>query len=308
MFASKEAIAEKGMAVNAFGIYPAYIAHRLAQIFLLNFMWIPTLIVITSIVFSVVTHADGWKKIHNVGGMIGALVMFVLFSGLYITAALTRYTIFSTVILWLIALLLLNYIWRPVISNIKIIGACIVMIFLLTVQNFAYIDPLSNVVFDRLDSGKGSILSTDMNTAYYGDSLVNSYRYSYLDKLLDKMLADADYNEKKQIVLWSSSDDQSFISSAYAFPVGWNKDKQERVLMDAKAISGQTEIVPLNMVPLQNIQAGEPLGGEAILYFLPYYERDEEAYLSSLRGYYRISDRKEVSNWGGTLSYYILSQ
>lgn len=308
MFASKESIAEKGMAVNAFGIYAAYIVHRMAQIFVLNFMWIPTVIVIVSIIYIIATHADGWKKIHNIGGMIGAFVMFVLFSGIYITFALTRYTIFSTVILWLIALLLMNYVWGPVISNIKILGACAVIILLLTVQNFVYIDPLSNAVFDRLDSGKGSILSTDMNTAYYGDSLVNSYRYSYLDKLLDKMLADADYNDNKQIVLWSSSEDQTFISDAYAFPVGWNKEKQERVLMDEKAISGQTEIVPLNMVPLQNIQAGEPLGGEAILYFLPYYERNEEEYLSSLREYYQISDRKEVSNWGGTLYYYILSQ
>ena len=306
-FVSREAIAEKGMAVNAFGIYPAYIAHRLAQIFVLNFMWIPTLIIIASIIFIIVTHADGWKKIHNIGGMIGAFVMFVLFSVLYITAALARYTIFSTVILWLIALLLLNYVWGPVISRIKVLGVCAAIILLLAVQNFVYMDPLSNAVFDRLDSGKGRILATDLNTAYYGDSLVNSYRYSYLDKLLDKMLAEADYNQNKQIVLWSSSEDQSFISSAHAFPIGWDEEKKERILIGAESTAGQ-QAHPLNMVLLESIQAGVPLGGETILYFLPYYERDEEAYLSSLREYYQISDRKEVSNWGGTLSYYILSQ
>lgn len=307
LFASKEAIADKGMAVNAFGIYPVYIAHRLAQIFLLNFMWIPTVIIIASAVFVIVTHADGWKRIHNISGMIGALAMFVLFSVFYITAALSRYTIFSTVILWLLALLLLYYVWEPVISNAKLMGGCAVISLLLVIQNFVYIDPLSNAVFDRLDSGKGNILSTDMNSTYYGDSLVNSYRYSYLDKLLDKMLAEADYNENKQIVLWSSSEDQSYINSAHAIALGWNKNKKERALIDEKAIA-QQEMCFLNMVAMEHIQAGLPLGGETILYFLPYYERDEEAYLAALREYYHVSERKEVSNWGGTLSYYILTQ
>ena len=62
------------------------------------------------------------------------------------------------------------------------------------------------------------------------------------------------------------------------------------------------------MVPMEHIQAGLSLSGETILYFLPYYERDEEAYIAALREYYHVSDRKEVSNWGGTLSYYILTQ
>lgn len=307
LFASREAIADKGVLVNAFGIYPAYIAHRLAQIFVLNFMWIPTVIIIATAVFVIVTHADGWKRIHNISGMIGALAMFVLFSVVYITAALSRYTIFSTVIVWLLALLLLYYVWGPVISKVKIAGACAFLALLMVIQNFVYIDPISNAVFDRLDAGKGKILSTDMNSAYYGDTLVNSYRYSYLDKLLDKMLAEAGYNENKQIVLWSSSEDQSYISRVHAIPLGWDENKGERVLIDEKAIAEQ-EMYPLNMVPMEHIQAGLPLSGETILYFLPYYERDEEAYIAALREYYHVSDRKEVSNWGGTLSYYILTQ
>ncbi len=239
--------------------------------------------------------------------MIGALAMFVLFSVVYITAALSRYTIFSTVIVWLLALLLLYYVWGPVISKVKIAGACAFLALLMVIQNFVYIDPISNAVFDRLDAGKGKILSTDMNSAYYGDTLVNSYRYSYLDKLLDKMLAEAGYNENKQIVLWSSSEDQSYISRVHAIPLGWDENKGERVLIDEKAIAEQ-EMYPLNMVPMEHIQAGLSLSGETILYFLPYYERDEEAYIAALREYYHVSDRKEVSNWGGTLSYYILTQ
>ncbi|GFI68572.1 hypothetical protein IMSAG249_00389 [Lachnospiraceae bacterium] len=304
IFASREMIAEKGMTVNAFGIYPEYIAHRLAQIFILNFMWIPTLIIVASLIFCVVKHMRALKKIENMGGMIGAFVMFVLFSTVYITAALARYTIFSTVILWLTGLLLLYYVWGNVFSKVRIMGGCAVVILLLVVQNFIYIDPFSNIIFDRLESGKGKILCTDLNTAYYGDSLVNNYRYSYLDRLLNKLLAEADYSKDKQIALWASSDDQSYINSIYSLSLGWDSDKKKRVIMDEKSL--REKIIPLNTVPMEELQNGKKLNKETILYFLPYYDRDEDEFLSSLSEYYQISERKEISNWGGTLSYYIL--
>ena len=307
IFASGEAIAEKGVGVDALGIYPAYIVCRLAQIFILNFMWIPTLIILVSVIYCVVKRRNEWKEIHNISGMTGALVMFILFSIIYITEALPRYLIFSTVILWLIALVVLYYVWGAILSRTKTMGICAFFVLLLMIQNFFYIDPFSNVVFNNLDSGKGRILSTNMNATYYGDTLVNNYRYSYLDKLLDKMLLEADYNKDKQIVLWTGND-QSYIGSMYFLPIGWDSNKKRRVIMDEKTMLQQTEIIPLNMIPMERVQNGEVLNGETILYFLPYYERNEEEYLSSLREYYQISERKEVSNWGGTLSYYILTQ
>lgn len=308
IFASREAIAEKGTIVHAFGFYPEYIVCKFKQIFILNFMWIPTLIIITSIIYCIVKHTKGWKKISNVSGMVYALVMFVLFNILYITAALSRYTIFSTVILWLIALILLYYVWEPVFSKIKLMAECTVFIVLLTIQTFVYIDPFSNVLFNRIDSGKGTILSTYMDVDNYSDSIVNNYRYSYLDNLLDKMLIEVDYDKDMQIVLWPRSDEQSDIDIMSRLRIGWNKEKKKRVLLDAEAVQNQREIIPFNMIPLENIQAGEELKGETILYFLPYYERDEEAYLSPLKNYYYISERKEVSSWGGTLYYYVLTQ
>lgn len=304
IFASRELIAEKGMTVNAFGIYPEYIAHRLAQIFILNFMWIPTLIIIASLILCTVKHTGALKKVKNIGGMIGALVLFVLFSTMYITAALARYTIFSTVILWLTGLVLLNYVWKDIFSQKRMVGGCAVVIMFLVIQNYIYIDPLSNIIFDRLESGKGKILCTDLNTIYYGDSLVNNYRYSYLDKLLDKLLMEADYNKNKQIVLWENSDDQSYINSIYGFQFGWDSNKKKRVIIGENSQS--EEIISLNIVPMEAVQNGEKLDKETILYFLPYYERDEDEFLSSLRKYYQVSERKEISNWGGTISYYIL--
>lgn len=307
LFASAEMIAEKGISVNAFGIYPAYIVHRLAQIFVLNFMWIPTLIIIISSVVIISQPKKKRKTIRNISGMVGALILFVLFSVLYIVEALSRYTVFSTVILWLLALVLLYFVLSPKLSGEIMMGLSIVMGMLLIVQNFIYIDPLSNLVFDRLSSGRGTMLSTNMDVSYYGDTLVNNYRYAYLDKLFDKMLTDADYNEEKQVVLWPSNEDQSYISSMFNYYLGWNTEKEKRVIIAEDTLQGETPVIPLNTITLEEIQQGAELGRETILYFLPYYERDEEMYLSSLRTYYHISERKEISNWGGSLVYYILT-
>lgn len=307
LFASGELIAEQGMSVNAFGFYPAYIFHRLAQIFVLNFMWIPTLIIMISSAVIIRKPRKKRKIIRNVSGMIGALTVFVLFSIFYIAEALSRYTVFSTVTLWLLALILLYFVLSPKLSGKIMMGISTVMALLLFIQNFIYIDPLSNLIFDRIPSGKGTLLSTNMNATYYGDSLVNGYRYAYLDKLLDKMLADADYSEEKQIVLWSSSEDQSFINNMFSYYLGWNTEKEKRVIIAEDTLQRETAVIPLNTVNLEEIQQGAELSRETILYFLPYYERDEEAYLTPLRAYYQISERKEVSNWGGSLAYYILT-
>ncbi len=312
LFASRDRIAEVGTGANAFGIYPEYIFHRLAQIFVLNFTWIPTGIILISLVTAVYENKKKrrrkYGKIHNMSGMAGALILFILFSVLYITAALSRYTIFSAVLVWVFAFVLFYCILVPLLPGIAEKGIYAGIAIFLLVQNFIYVDPVSNLIFDRLDSGKGKILSTDMKSTYYGDTLVNNYRYSYLDKLIDKMLAETEYGPDTQIVLWPISEDQTYINSMLNYSLGWDQEKKKRVIIDQSVNEKADDIIPLNMVALEELQAGVGLSQRAILYFVPYYQRDEEAYLSSLKQHYQIGERKEVSNWGGTLSYYILAQ
>ena len=63
----------------------------------------------------------------------------------------------------------------------------------------------------------------------------NALMCFYLDRLLNKLLAEADYSKDKQIALWASSDDQSYINSIYSLSLGWDSDKKKRVIME-KAI------------------------------------------------------------------------
>lgn len=122
------------------------------------------------------------------------------------------------------------------------------------------------------------------------------------------MLAETEYGPDTQIVLWPISEDQTYINSMLNYSLGWDQEKKKRVIIDQSVNEKADDIIPLNMVALEELQAGVGLSQRAILYFVPYYQRDEEAYLSSLKQHYQIGERKEVSNWGGTLSYYILAQ
>lgn len=306
LFASAEDIAQKGRSVQAFGFYPAYIFYKLAHMFVLNFMWIPSLIIAGSLTVSLAADRRGLKKIRNIGGMVGALILFVLFNLFFITATLSRYTIFSSVVIWLLAAILLYHVIFPKMNEKLAWGITGIAALLILIQNFAYIDIFSNLIFNRVDSGKGMILDTNMDSTDYNDSLVNNYRYRYVDALLDRMLADAGYNEKMQIVQWRGAD---FTGKMWMIDLGWDIEKEKRVI--AGGASPGTGIIPVNMVAVDELENGAALNGETILYFFPFqdfYGINEEEYITTLQQYYRIGERREVSNWGGTLSYYILTQ
>lgn len=302
-FVSGEEIKERGLGINAVGFYLPYILHKLMQIFVLNFMWIPSAIIIYSCVMLVKGRRECIREIRNLESSIGALVFFVLFNIFFVTAALSRYTIFSAVLIWLIATILAYYIIVPHLTRKALSGLGGVLVVLLCIQNFVYIDPLSNLFFQRLDSGKGIILSTDMNLNGYGDTLINNYRYSYIDKLLDKMLRAVEYNSDMQVI---ALDDTYPICGMGRYLLGWDLDGQKRRCLDAK----EDNVVSINVLPLSDLESneGREVFPKAVVYFLKYYGYDEESYLERLEPYYTIGGRQEIDNWGGTLSYYILER
>lgn len=310
-FASRADIQELGMEVNAVGIYPAYIFYRLGQMFLLNFMWVPTVIILTSCVLLIRNKGKMWGKgIRNLWGVIGSLVVFVLFSCLYITYALVRYTVFSSVIWWILAVLLLYYVIAPYLKGQILTAGLGVAAVLLLIQNVIYIDPISNLLYDRLDTGKGKILCANMETDYYGDAIVTNYRFNYLDGLLDKLLAELDYDGS--ICIFQCTGDEGQIAGIGAYPCGWDPEKKERRYVSEETTKRYGELIPINIWSLKEnaklSKVKEELPQEAVVYFLSYDGLLEEKYLKLLSPYYRIGERTKVSNWGGCLYYYTLEK
>ncbi len=308
LFASSEKIRERGLGVNSVGIYLPYIFHKLAQMFLLNFMWIPTGLIAASCVFIFRQKKRYRKKIRNLEGSVGALVFFILFNIFFVTAALSRYTIFSTVVIWLLGIILSYYAVLPRIRPGVLAGSGLVVVLLLCIQNFAYIDPVSNLIFTRLDSGRGTILSTDMELNSYGDTLINNYRFSSVDKLLDKMLKTVEYDQDMQIIALGEKDTYSIAGISGMYDLGWDVEKKKRI--SANADAGERTIIPVSVLSMADLEAtqGQAAGPKAVVYFLKYCEYDEESYLERLREYYEIGERREIKNWGGTLACYVLEK
>ncbi|WP_289286098.1 hypothetical protein, partial [Parablautia intestinalis] len=52
----------------------------------------------------------------------------------------------------------------------------------------------------------------------------------------------------------------------------------------------------------------EELPERGIIYFMPYIDYDEQEILKMAEPFYEAGERREVSNWGGTMAYYIMKR
>lgn len=303
-FVSMEEVQLRGTDVNAFGIYPKYIVCKILQLFVINFNWIAVL----GIVISAIKLRKEKRRIieaHNFP-MLFSMVFFAFFGIVFITFAILRYNVFFHVMLWYICLNFVHRAFNRKFTEKNVL--CFLVSVLLSIQTFYYIDPLTNLMFLRIDSGKGKIVASEMRKRYFGDTLVNNFRYTYIDDLLNKLLTDVNYNENQKIVCFDSMIDTSKIRYLDdGKEIGWNTKTQKReLLLD----DNKPDVCHINTVDydeLTNLDIFiDNSESELIIYFMKYIDVDEDAVINELRQKYNISDAHKVENWGGTLNYYVL--
>ena len=275
------------------------ILHKAKLLFILHFEWIPVLIIVFCIARSII---GGKGKLAFPGqiGFLGALVFFIL-SNFYLAAySLGRYHIYSAVMIWILAYILLMRTFRHCLKGIIGLGVPSAIIVLLLIQNFYFIDPISNLVFDQYDSGKGKMLATEIEGGNFGDSFTNNFRHTYLYGLVDTMLAEGDYNADTQIVIPYEKDYMYF----YAYS-GYDTVQKRRIF---SVKPDDEKVLTINQIFLDDVLDGfgENISGRGIMYFLPYIDCDEEEYVRRAEQLYNVRKRQELSNWGGTMAYYIL--
>lgn len=286
-----------------------YMGHKMIQLCTFNFAWIPTTIIVVCCFRRLLMRTKFKENFEGIISTIGALIAFLLFNILntfWIASALGRYTIFSVVFTWIFAFIMLFKTFPFWAESPKIYLAMGIISILLVIQNFYYIDPVSNLLFERLDSGRGKILSAEMNYSNYGDTLVNSYRYRYIDQLIDKMLVEAEYCPEMQIVI-PYERDFVYVTDDGLYNINWNIKKKRRTMVSTKE---SAYIFPMQQILMDEVRQsnGEGLAAEAIVYFVPYIEFDEDSCIEELRNYYQIGERREISNWGGSITYYALKR
>lgn len=308
-FATKAVIGSYSMSVAGFYFYPPYILHKCLQIFALNFMWIFSGIIFWACLRRRRARMQG-KTVEGINGlpsMLGALIGFILFSCFYLIHAISRYLIFSAGILAIIAMIYFYIEFYDELNKKKHTVILAGITVLLIIQNFVYIDPISNLIFDRYETGKGKILSVNINIPR-ADTYVNNFRFSYIDLLLDKMLEEVGYHSGMEIVKFDRMQEQNFIDGLYDYVLGWDTDQKKRIFMCDENKKNNDDLILVNTVMYDEIVEGgtEELSDELLVFFLPIYDIDVQETLNTFEGEYDIMENKQISNWGGTLEYYIL--
>ena len=283
----------------------SFIVHKTVQIFTMNFTWIPTLLIL-----HIGFKARKEKKqipLQGMVGVLGALIVFLLFSifsTILIASTVSRYIIFSAALLWIVAIVLWFGEYGLNLGNQKqriVIG---VLFILLVAQNFVYIDPVTNLWFDRLDTGKGKMVSGEKDYNNYGDTFVNNNYYRYIELLLDELLCEIDYDEEWQIVMPYKRDYIYIPGNGDVFKINWDIENKCRTL--SKVVDKKT--IPIDQLELRSREMWKPemIKSKAIVYFMPYIECDEKEIFEELEMYYEIGEKMVITNWGGSIIYYEL--
>lgn len=289
-----------GNYIRSFSEGITLLGQKLKLLFVLHFEWIPVMIIVICVI-SIITRRRSKFFFGGQIGFLGALGLFILSNFYLIVYSLGRYHIFSAVMIWILAYIMLMRTFGNCLKSVTGLAVSYVVIVLLVIQNFYFIDPLSNLAFDQYDSGKGKMLATEVEGGNFGDAFTNNFRHTYLYDLVDTMLREGDYDTDTQILIPYQKDYMYF----YAY-TGYDTGEKRRIF--SVRPDGE-KVLEINQIFLDDVlnDCGESISGRGIMYFLPYIDCDEEEYIKKAEAFYKVGKRQEISNWGGTLAYYILT-
>ena len=282
-------------------VFLSYFWRKFSIIFVLDFEWIPTMIIIICLLCFWIERRR-WPSFRGQTSFLGTLGVFVLANFYLCEYVLARYHIFSAVMLWVLAFILLFKTFKNCLDSLAGIVAAVVGMVLLVVQTFFFIDPLTNMAFEQFDTGKGKMISTEMGGGNFSETFMTNFRHTYLYGLFDAMLADSNFDTDAIIIIATVGDRMDFYEWT-----GYDKEEKRRVFC---SLPDGEKVVPISHVCLEDIVDGsmEELPERGIIYFMPYIDYDEQEILKMAEPFYEAGERREVSNWGGTMAYYIMKR
>lgn len=304
---------------NCFGWNTDYIVTKLKQFFGINFNWIFTLMIIVFICFFIyqILKRDKIRVPYEVTVILTILASFWAFSLIYITAILHRYNVISC-ILWA---LLAELLFHLFISKVKEKGfsttvhSCLTMIKalilvvvsgLLVVESYLTIDPVTKQMFTVQSTGSSDIVYTGSSKVLkpsLNDYMVYNNQYTYLDKALDFMLKDLDYDENTDIYLFTEQEQLRIEGNPYVYDIYWDKVAKKRVLVENENTIKFSIIRQLDMFNEKKV-----FKENAVCFFTPIYRISEQRGLEIVSKAYEVEQGMEYNTVQGCFSYYRLKR
>ena len=211
---------EREGAFNTFGFTETNTILKLKEIFFLNFNWF-YLVLILLIVFSKRTYVKIAEQAEYYIPLFTCFLGFIIFSIFYITFQHPRYVALGTILLNCIILpLFINSSWsvyKTALMN--------VMAVLLFVQSFITIDPITIMLFERVNREETGSNIVNMSYQFcFDDSSIYNREYSYYREMIDFILKEFEYNPTMALVFppaYSTGEQRDIMY--------WN-DKEKRVV------------------------------------------------------------------------------
>lgn len=190
----------QGQKTPIFSFQLSYIWKKLAVLYILNFNWIFTIIVVFGIIFYIYT-----KKIAKIDFFFPLLCSqlgFTLFSCIFKTENHPRYVDTNEVTLYLLSIIIIINISRG--YWVKVIGVIIGIVQLISC--FITIDPISLLVFPVVNIGTSKMIRTADNIV--GDGMIYNRQSLWMEKCLEKAIADA--LEDNSIIMFPTSNNNPY--------------------------------------------------------------------------------------------------
>lgn len=180
----------------------AYVGKKLGVLYLLNFSWILTALAVVGAVAAFL-KAD-WNLLRNDIVLALSALGFTLISVAFATVNHARYAGVAPVILSVMAAMALITLFQK--RALQVIAAFLAV--LMFVSSYATLDPVSRVIFQKVSTGEGSMITT--GSLSYGDSMIYNKQMLGMENALSEAVGYAIENNY-QIFMPTYND------SSYAF-------------------------------------------------------------------------------------------
>lgn len=298
---------------STFSFQPDFITYKWKQFFVLNFNWLVwggnffmfSISCIRSLKDT--TYRGTVKRKEVVLAIALAAVLQMIFYCGYVTYALPRYHVLIDFCgVWLFVILVGSVLpdLHFAVKNIQIpvkFPACVftgMTGFLLLLEAYMTVDPISLKAFQTVDTGNSLIISESRDVgAIQRDFSVYNHQFNYLNRAYDHVLRSVQYQENMDIIIWGSVVNDEIWASG----IWWDEEKQKRTFAQNE------NAIPVAGIEREEIDRGSvSLQKEAVFILTPQFYIAEDIAEEYLKQYYEIRYKGYVDvPMGGRVTYYV---
>lgn len=301
-----------GANYNYFEFNISYIIQKFKTVFVLNFHWIISIIIIIGLLLSIKKgmFCSFFKKNRTIfaGGI--SIFFLLIFNSVYITLNNSRYILVIAMFEVVCMLIILLYIR----NNTKkyLLLSSISLLFL--AEAFMTIDPITLLTFDRVKTSDNIYMIHTEWGEHYSPVLdigIYNNQTTYLDKAFDNILRENEYDGNMDIVIGGEFIcNNTYEGVAYHSFKGHSLDFYWDLEKECRTFVKNNSCIDLNIVyqkDLDDMKKAKKLKKQAILLIIKQFYSNESEVLEKITRYYDIGERKQCIVPGqGTIYYYNL--